>query len=111
MFKETWGPLFPIHIVSVFHNYEILRELIQLGVDVNQWTEDGWTALSLAIERITEERKENNCNISKKTRCYQTLHLLLCNGMEQTLIYVINLGIVLFIQLVKLDRIALSNFY
>lgn len=80
--KETWEHLFPIHIVSVFHNHEILRELIQLGVDVNQMTAYGKTAFSLAARNITEESKENNINISMNTRRYQTLQLLLKHGAD-----------------------------
>lgn len=136
--KETWEHLFPIHIMSVFHNHEILRELIQLGVDVNQRTAYGKTAFGLAARNITEESKENNINISMNTRRYQTLQLLLKHGadinlelvlslqlvkmdmillydfyliMEPTSIYVLNLEIVLYLQLVKLDMIALYKFY
>lgn len=45
LLTKKWGNFYPIHIVSVFHNYEILRELIQFNADVNLKTdeEDGWT--------------------------------------------------------------------
>lgn len=32
---NIWNGLQPIHIVSVFHNYEILEKLVEKGIDVN----------------------------------------------------------------------------
>eukprot|EP00105_Crassostrea_gigas_P046281 XP_019930429.1 PREDICTED: uncharacterized protein LOC105347195 [Crassostrea gigas] len=35
VFAKPWKVLFPIHIVAVFHNYQLLFEMIKNGVDVN----------------------------------------------------------------------------
>uniref|UniRef100_A0A8W8IKD2 Novel STAND NTPase 3 domain-containing protein n=1 Tax=Magallana gigas TaxID=29159 RepID=A0A8W8IKD2_MAGGI len=58
--EKTWGGFCPIHIVSVFHNYELLKELIKIGVKVNQMTDDhgGWTPLMLAAGNDTQETQE-----------------------------------------------------
>lgn len=72
---EKWQFLLPIHIVSLFHNYELLSELIQIGVDVNSKTDNyaHWTPLQLAAGNATEER----CEESSNTRRDKTVHLLL----------------------------------
>nr|XP_034332339.1 uncharacterized protein LOC105325316 isoform X2 [Crassostrea gigas]XP_034332340.1 uncharacterized protein LOC105325316 isoform X3 [Crassostrea gigas] len=72
--RERWGYFYPIHIVSVFHNLEILQKFIQLGVDLNQSDECGDTALMNTIE-LSEY---NNTN----ARHSQTLTLLLSNGAD-----------------------------
>nr|XP_022287454.1 uncharacterized protein LOC111100100 isoform X2 [Crassostrea virginica]XP_022287461.1 uncharacterized protein LOC111100100 isoform X2 [Crassostrea virginica] len=52
-FNEKWGILYPIHIASVFHNWE----LILPGMDVNARTDenDYWTPLQLAAANDIEE--------------------------------------------------------
>eukprot|EP00105_Crassostrea_gigas_P037348 XP_019921496.1 PREDICTED: uncharacterized protein LOC105325316 isoform X1 [Crassostrea gigas] len=75
--RERCGYLYPIHIVSVFHNNEILQKFIQLGVDLNQHDEYGDTALMNTIE-LSEY---NNTN----ARHSQTLTLLLSNGADVNL--------------------------
>lgn len=76
--KEKWGYLYPIHIVSVFHNNEILQKLIELGVDVNQSDEDGDTALMYAVRNITGVSEDKYTD----ARHYKTLKLLLHNGAD-----------------------------
>uniref|UniRef100_A0A8W8M656 Novel STAND NTPase 3 domain-containing protein n=1 Tax=Magallana gigas TaxID=29159 RepID=A0A8W8M656_MAGGI len=57
--SKTWGGLFPIHIVSVFHNYKLLNEMIKMGADVNlKMNENGWTPLTLAAGNDTEEYED-----------------------------------------------------
>lgn len=77
-----WGSFYPIHIVSVFHNYEILRELIQVGVDVNLKTDqdDYWTPLTLAAANNTEENDSRQTCESSQSRRDSTIKLLLEHG-------------------------------
>lgn len=72
---EKWGSLFPVHIASVFHNYEILRELLKVKDNVNKRTydEDRWTPLILAAANETDEIKDMQ---------KQTLALLLDSGAD-----------------------------
>lgn len=82
---QTWDGLYPIHILSLFHNYEILEimhKLINLRGQVNRKTEDGWTALSLAIRNITAESSEENIDIPTNARYYRTVELLLSIGAD-----------------------------
>lgn len=82
-FKSVkWVSFYPIHIVSVFHNYEILRELIQVGVDVNLKTDqdDYWTPLTLAAANNTEENDSRQTCESSQSRRDSTIKLLLENG-------------------------------
>lgn len=70
--------LYPIHIVSLFHNYEILQKLIELRVNLNQKDVIGDTALMVAVRNITRESEGNNTN----ARHYKTLQILLHNGAD-----------------------------
>lgn len=79
--KEKWGYLYPIHIVSVFHNYELLQKLIELEVDINQRNMYGETALILALKNISNVSEDSN----EYSRHYQTLQLLLLNGADSNL--------------------------
>lgn len=79
--KEKFGNLYPIHIVSIFHRYEVLSELVQLNIDVNAETDDdnGWTPLILAASNDTEENQYSQEN-STETWQEQTMQILLSNG-------------------------------
>lgn len=79
--KEKFGNLYPIHIVSIFHRYEVLSELVQLNIDVNAETDDdnGWTPLILAASNDTEEKQYSQEN-STETWQEQTMQILLSNG-------------------------------
>lgn len=82
---QSWDGLYAIHILSLFHNYEILEimdTLINLRGHVNRKTEDGWTALSLAIRNITAESSEENIDIPTNARYYKTVELLLSIGAD-----------------------------
>lgn len=76
--KKKWQFLLPIHIASLFHNYELLNELIQIGVDVNSKTDNNahWTPLQLAAGNATEERGEESSIIRRN----ETIKLLLKNN-------------------------------
>lgn len=82
-----WVSFYPIHIVSVFHNYEILRELIRVGVDVNLKTsqDDYWTPLTLAAANNTEEYDARQTCESSQSRRDSTIKLLLSNGASVNL--------------------------
>ncbi|XP_065924639.1 uncharacterized protein [Magallana gigas] len=82
--EKTWGVLCPIHIVSVFHNYELLNELIKIGVKVNQKTDGyaGWTPLMLAACNDTREYRDINHEKSGAERRDITVQLLLSNGAD-----------------------------
>ncbi|XP_065938638.1 uncharacterized protein [Magallana gigas] len=81
--KKTWGRLCSIHIVSVFHNYELLGELIKIGVKVNEKTDNysGWTPLMLAAGNNTENRNYNHRESGAERR-NKTVQLLLRNGAD-----------------------------
>ncbi|XP_052678162.1 ankyrin repeat and KH domain-containing protein mask-like [Crassostrea angulata] len=82
--KKTWGKLYPIHIVSVFHNYELLGELIKIGIKVNKKTDayGSWTPLALAAGNDTQEIGDYNHRESGAERRYKTVQLLLSNGAD-----------------------------
>ncbi|XP_034301452.2 ankyrin repeat domain-containing protein 50-like [Magallana gigas] len=82
--KKTWGEVFPIHIVSVFHNYELLDELIKSGANVNQKTDDCecFTPLMLASGNETQENGNYNHGESGATRRDKTVEILLRNGAD-----------------------------
>eukprot|EP00105_Crassostrea_gigas_P040731 XP_019924879.1 PREDICTED: ankyrin-1-like [Crassostrea gigas] len=78
----TWGGLYPIHIVSVFHNYELLNELVKNGVNVNKKCNFGLTPLLCAAGNDTEDYKNDYHKEPGETRRYKTLQLLLSKGGE-----------------------------
>lgn len=79
--KEMWGDFSPIHIVSLFHNFEIMKKLICLGANVNMLTqnEKKWSPLMQAVTTDYNENsdKYNHSNISRRD---ETVLLLLKNG-------------------------------
>ncbi|XP_065935402.1 uncharacterized protein [Magallana gigas] len=83
-FIENWNCLNPIHIVSAFHNFEILCELIQFDIDVNLIFDsdknNGYTPLLLAAGNETEENKGKDQ--SSTIRCKKTIEILLENGAD-----------------------------
>lgn len=62
LLTEKWGNLYPIHIASVFHSYDLLLELITFYDDIDVMTDDksGWTPLTLAVANDCGENE--NCN-------------------------------------------------
>lgn len=68
-------PFNAIHIASHFNKYEILRELIRIGVDVNVGTPNNWTPLILAVTNFSDE---GNTNYLERKR--NTVLLLLSNN-------------------------------
>lgn len=85
--SEKWGVLFPIHIVSLFHNFEILSELIDIGVDVNLKSDDEveWTPLTIASGNDMEEKENYNQRALSETRRDKTIQLLLNSGANVNL--------------------------
>eukprot|EP00105_Crassostrea_gigas_P038197 XP_019922345.1 PREDICTED: ankyrin-1-like [Crassostrea gigas] len=72
----------PIHIVSAFHNYDILEELIMIGGDVNSIsnTWDHFTPLLLAASNDTQDYKYYFYGRRVAHRREITVQLLLDNG-------------------------------
>lgn len=85
---EEWEFLHPVHILSMFHNYEILGELIKFEIDVNLKMSEsagGWTPLTLAAGSNTKENEDNNQEQSRRKRRYETEKILLNNGAKVNL--------------------------
>ncbi|XP_065938642.1 uncharacterized protein [Magallana gigas] len=82
--KKTWGALYPIYIVSAFHNYELLGELIKRGVRINVKIFDfgGWTPLLLAAGNDSQEYGDYNHRESGAERRDKTVKLLLSKGAD-----------------------------
>lgn len=59
LLAEKWGNIYPIHIASVFHNYDMLYKLIQFGSDVNLKTENVMNCCTPLIYAAQNETKEN----------------------------------------------------
>ncbi|XP_065925447.1 uncharacterized protein [Magallana gigas] len=78
---KKWGEYYPIHIVSLFHNHEILRELIQVKNNVNLRTRIfEYTPLMLAVFNTDTSEQKN-----KETRNQSidiTVELLLTHGTD-----------------------------
>lgn len=78
---EKWEIFHPIHFASMFHNFEILQELIQFGVDVNLSIRAYyWTPLMLAAGNDTKDNDEYAEEKISETKRNKTVQLLLNNG-------------------------------
>lgn len=77
--KQKWGNFYPIHIVSLFHNYEILPKLVHGEINVNIKTEFGWTPLTLASGNDTEDK---NIKETRDMRRNKTIEVLLSHGAQ-----------------------------
>lgn len=82
--REKWGPLYPVHIVSLFHNYEILQKLLEIQNDVNFETDGNWTPLILAAAN-DNKGYETNRKCSSNVRRDETVKLLLKHGANVNL--------------------------
>lgn len=87
LIKEKWEYLCPIHIVSVFHNFMLLKRLIKIGFDLNSnsFGEGKWTPLVLAAGNDTEDNQYYNDGISSDLRRDKTVTLLLENEAKVNL--------------------------
>eukprot|EP00105_Crassostrea_gigas_P032335 XP_011455301.2 PREDICTED: uncharacterized protein LOC105347792 [Crassostrea gigas] len=79
--RKDWGGFYPIHIVSLFHNYKMLERLIDVGFPVKTLsrTANRWTPLHLAAGNDThnyENRKQDEARRKK------TVQILLDNGAD-----------------------------
>ncbi|XP_052703932.1 uncharacterized protein LOC128180109 [Crassostrea angulata] len=82
--RNALGGLSPIHIVSAFHNYELLEQLSFLGGDVNSIsiTWDHFTPLLLAAGNDTQENEYYSNRETGADRRDKTVQLLLNKGAD-----------------------------
>lgn len=80
---KPWGVLFPIHILALFHNHQLLK-IIKIDENVNLKTngKGSWTPLTLAAGNDTQEHGDNNHEESSSERRDITVELLLSNGAD-----------------------------
>lgn len=78
--KDKWSSIHPIHIVSAFHNLEMMSHFIKFDVDVNlpNVNNDGCTPLFFAA---ANDFKDTDKNINE-TKRNETIKLLLSNGAK-----------------------------
>ncbi|XP_052695777.1 serine/threonine-protein phosphatase 6 regulatory ankyrin repeat subunit C-like, partial [Crassostrea angulata] len=83
-FKRKWGDLYPIHILSVFHNHDLLQTLIKKGLDVNQKTSDQicMTPLILAAFNDTQGYEYYKHGEEGANHRDETVKVLLSNGAD-----------------------------
>ena len=76
--KANQFVLHPVHIAAVFHNHELLKEIIKRDGNVSlvHNSKPAWTPLTLAIINNTEQFLDES-NYSSQD---ETVKLLLCNG-------------------------------
>ncbi|XP_065924577.1 uncharacterized protein [Magallana gigas] len=89
---EKWGNFYPEHITSLFHNFEILHELMSLDNDTSTTSYNTAnirtskigrsTPLILAASNKTEEYGENYKENSSETKRNETINLLLSKNAE-----------------------------
>nr|XP_022328968.1 ankyrin-1-like [Crassostrea virginica] len=84
---EEWGNMYPVHIASLFHNYNLLNDIGRNIKDVNIFTtdEDPLTPLLLASANNSED--EINCRMGELAahRRDETVKLLIQMGADVNL--------------------------
>ncbi|XP_078312028.1 uncharacterized protein LOC144618900 [Crassostrea virginica] len=85
--EEAWDNMLPVHIISVFHNHNLLDNIIKNSNDANELTTDEihWTPLILASANDMED--EGKCNLSCTTavRRDETIKRLIQKGADVNL--------------------------
>lgn len=89
---EKWGPFYPEHTASLFHNFEILRELLSLDNDMSITSYNianirtsnigRSTPLILAASNNTGEYGKNYKENSSETKRNETINVLLSKNAE-----------------------------
>lgn len=81
-FTVRYSSYYPIHIVSLFHNFEMLAQLVKLGIDVDLKTKDGLTPLMLATGRMIRDNKPLYQGVMSEERRDATVQILLDSGAK-----------------------------
>lgn len=79
--NKAWKGFYPVHIVSLFHNYQLLGELTKIGICADEKTgyySIDWTPLMLAAGNNNQEYGEYK--LGETERRDATVQLLLRNG-------------------------------
>nr|XP_022308640.1 uncharacterized protein LOC111114568 isoform X2 [Crassostrea virginica] len=73
--EETWDNMYPIHVVSVFHNYKLLNMVDEKSTKVNMFTRDNqyWTPLILASRIRTEQQMKESIGSSRGDKTVECL--------------------------------------
>ena len=84
--EEQWDSMYPIHIVSLFHNYNLLDHVIKTPGDVNRFSCDMWTPLHLAL-KMEKNREEESKESDQREKTVEGLiqrgaEVNLCNKFE-----------------------------
>lgn len=81
LLRDNCNHFYPVHIVSMLHNFEILQNIIQLGEDVNFPTENnGVSPLILAVIYKIKDDESLNKKHSRTVLRNKTVELLLHEG-------------------------------
>ena len=72
--EEEWNDMYPIHIVSVFHNYKFLDKVVNNTIDVNTFTKDTlpWTPMMLT-SRVHMNQQLIKLDLSRREETVETL--------------------------------------
>ncbi|XP_078310486.1 uncharacterized protein LOC111133220 isoform X2 [Crassostrea virginica] len=83
--KETWDDMFPVHVISVFHNFNLLDDIIKNSNETNMFTthDSPFTPLILASLNSMEDKKE--CFSAAALRRDKTVQRLIQKGADVNL--------------------------
>lgn len=79
--NKTWMSLYPVGILSLFHNFELLQDIFKLDIVKRTVTVDEdhvWTPLMLAVISDTSNTIQNNHD--RQSRRNKTIQVLIDNG-------------------------------
>ncbi|XP_078311621.1 uncharacterized protein LOC144618795 isoform X2 [Crassostrea virginica] len=85
--QQQWANFNPIHIASLFHNYDLLDEIIKNNTDVNMFSshEQPWTPLLLASANSVEEIGKHASISTTEFKRDETVKRLLQKGANVNL--------------------------
>ena len=83
--EEMWDNMFPVHVISVFHNHNLIDDIIKNSNEANMFTTDDppFTPLSLASLNSMEDEEE--CFTAAALRRDKTVERLIQKGADVNL--------------------------
>ncbi|XP_078310484.1 uncharacterized protein LOC144618403 [Crassostrea virginica] len=88
--EEAWDNMLPVHIISVFHNHNLLDNIIKNSNDANVLTTDEIHRTPLILASANDMEDEGKCNLSctAAVRRDETIKRLIQKGADVNLCHV-----------------------
>ncbi|XP_078310475.1 uncharacterized protein LOC144618392 [Crassostrea virginica] len=83
--EEMWENMFPVHVISVFHNHNLIDDIIKNSNDANMFTKDDLPLTPLSLASFNNMEDEKECFSTAALRRDKTVERLIQKGAEVNL--------------------------